>query len=66
LKVKLQIEFEVDDTDDESVAKSAASQAAYDYLTFCTVSGANTDTDEVRVNVDGHGKFTVRLGENHE
>lgn len=66
MKVKILIEFEVDDTDEESVAKSAASMAAYDFLSFCTVSGVNTDTDEVQVHVDGHGEFTVRLGEDHE
>ena len=65
MKTKILIEFDVD-TDEESVAKSAASLAAYDYLTFCTVSGVNTDTAEVEVHVDGHGDVTVRLGEDHE
>ena len=65
MKVKILIEFDVD-TDEEGVAKAAASQAAYDYLTFCTVSGVNTDTDEVTVHVDGYGECTVRLGEDHE
>ena len=65
MKTKILIEFDVD-TDDEHIAKAAASQAAYDYLTFCTVSGVNTDTDEVEVHVDGHGNALVRLGEDHE
>ena len=66
MKVKILIEFEVADAEDESVAKSAASMAAYDFLTFCTVSGVNTDTEEVEVHVDGHGEYTVRLGTEHE
>ena len=65
MKTKILIEFDVD-TDDESVAKSAASEAAYHYLTFCTVSGYNDDTDEVTVYVDGHGDVDVRIGEDHE
>lgn len=66
MKVKILIEFDVPDTDDEDVAKSAASMAAYDYLSFCTISGVNTDTDEVEVHVDGHGDCKVRLGDDHD
>ncbi len=66
MKTKILVEFDVPDTDDEFVAKSAASQAAYHFLTFCTVSGVNTDTDEVDVSVDGFGDCIVRLGEDHE
>ena len=71
MKVKLLVEFDVkpvvdEDGFDERVAKSAASQAAYDFLTFCTVSGINTDTDEVTVHVEGFGECKVRLGEDHE
>ncbi|KKM22710.1 hypothetical protein LCGC14_1622510 [marine sediment metagenome] len=71
MKVKLQVEFDVEpkyDADgfDENVARAAASQAVYDYLTFCTVSGENTDTDAVRVHVDGFGPCVVRRGEDHE
>jgi hypothetical protein len=64
MKVKIPVEFEVD-TDDEEVAKTAAATAAWDYLSFCEVSGESTDTDEVTVNVDGHGKMTVRMGVEH-
>ena len=65
MKTKILIEFDVD-TDDEDVAKGAASQAAYDYLSFCEVAGVRTDTDEVTVHVDGHGDVDVRLGDDHE
>ena len=34
MKVKLLIEFEVEDVDDENIARSVASMAAYDYLVF--------------------------------
>ena len=74
MKVKILVEFEVESLEDEEecgplteqVAKGAASQAAFDFLSFCTVSGVNTDTDEVEVHVDGHGKCTVKLGEDHD
>ena len=59
------IEFEVN-TDDEDIAKAAASMAAYNYLTFCEISGENTDTESVEVHVDGAGKFEVELGDDHE
>ena len=65
MKVKILVEFEVDDTDDEVVAMSAASMAAYDYLSFCTATGVNAGKDECEVHVDGHGNFVVRLGEDH-
>ena len=64
--VKILIEFDVD-TDDENVAKAAASVAAWDFLTFCTVSGHNSDTEEVEVQVDGEAeKISVRLGITHD
>lgn len=70
MKTKILIEFDVeaDDQDgfDENVAKAAASVAAYEFLTFCLVSGVNTDTDEVEVHVDGFGPCRVRLGNDHE
>jgi hypothetical protein len=66
MKVKILVEFEVDDTDDENVAKSAASMAAYHYLAFCDAIGVNRGQDECEVHVDGHGEFTVRIGEDHE
>ena len=65
MRVKILVEFEVD-TDDVGEAKAAASMAAYDYLTFCTISGVNSDTKEVTVHVDGCGDRIVRLGEDHE
>lgn len=65
MKVKIGVEFDVD-TDEENVAKAAASLAAYNYLTFCEVSGVRTDVDEVTVYVDGYGDVTVRLGEDHD
>lgn len=66
MKVKILVEFEVDGTDDEDVAKSAASMAAHHFLSFCTISGVNSDTDEVEVHVDGHGDFKVRIGTDHD
>ena len=65
MRTRILIEFDVD-TDDEDVARSAASLAAYNFLSFCTISGVNSDTDMVTVHVDGHGEVDVRLGEDHE
>jgi hypothetical protein len=74
MKVKILIEFDVENKEpeagedefNEQIAKCAASMAAYDFLSFCTVSGVNTDTDEVEVHVDGYGKCKVRLGQDHD
>ena len=66
MKVKILVEFEVEDCDDENVAKSAASQAAWDYLAFCSVTDVNPGRDDCEVHVDGHGEFTVLIGEDHE
>lgn len=72
MKVKLLVLVEFDvagaegDELTEDQAKEAASQAIFDYLTFRTISGANTDTKEVEVHVDGYGTCLVRLGEDHE
>lgn len=72
MKIKILVEFDVeplDDPDDEfceQYARSAASQAVYDFLTFCTVSGVNTDTDSVEVHAEGFGDCRVKLGEDHE
>lgn len=71
MKVTIPVTFEVEpvealeegETFSENTAKDAASQAAFDYLSFCTVSGVNTDTDEVTVHVDGFGECTVRLAQ---
>ena len=46
---------------DENAARNAAEQATIDFLTFCTVSGVNTDTDEVEVHAEGFGTCKVRL-----
>lgn len=65
MKVSIQVAFEVESDEgglDEIIARSAAEQASFDFLSFCTVSGVNTDTDEVEVHVDGFGKCRVRLG----
>lgn len=66
MKVKLSVEFEVPDTEDENVAKSAASQAVYDYLAFCMAIDTNPGREKCRVHVDGHGDFDVFIGEDHE
>jgi hypothetical protein len=74
LKVKILIEFDVEPLEEdlgegefnEQIAKGAASMAAFNFLTFCTVSGVNTDTDAVEVHVDGFGRCMVKLGEDHE
>lgn len=69
MRVKIPVEFEVetDEADfEERHAKDAAAQAAFDYLSFCTVSGVNTDTDEVEVHVDGFGKCKVRLAKSED
>lgn len=65
MKVKILCEFDVPDADDEDVAKSAASVAAYEYLSFCTATGVTRGTDECTVHVDGHGKLKVRIGIDH-
>jgi hypothetical protein len=65
MKVTIPVSFEVETGEDdeltEQVAKSAAGQASFDFLSFCTVSGVNTDTEEVEVHVDGFGKCKVKL-----
>lgn len=69
MKVKIQIEFEVegfDDELDEQQAKSAASLAAYDYLSFCTATGVNAGTEECKVHVDGYGECLVTIGADHD
>ena len=69
MKVKILVEFDVEGDGEgfnEGVAKAAASLSAYNFLTFCKVSGRNTDVDEVEVHVDGYGECKVRLGEDHE
>lgn len=72
--MKVKIEFEVTtDLDEEAHgeltearAKSAASEAAYQYLAFVKVAGYTSAADEVEVHVDGFGACTVKLGEDHE
>ena len=74
MKVTIPVSFEIEsaEPDDgeteltEQVAKDAAAQAAFDFLSFCTVSGVNTDTDEVEVHVDGFGKCNVKLGKSED
>jgi len=74
MKVKLLIEFEVTtdlDEDEhgeltENRAKSAASEAAYQYLAFVKIAGHTSAADDVEVHVDGFGDCTVKLGEDHE
>jgi hypothetical protein len=74
MKVKIGIEFEVStdlDEDEygeltENRAKSAASQAAYDYLSFVKISGFSSDAESVEVDVDGFGECKVQLGEDHD
>jgi hypothetical protein len=65
MKVKIGIEFEVD-TEDEDLAKSAASVAAWEYLSFCKNTGYSTGVEEVTVHVDGHGNIDVKIGEDHD
>lgn len=62
--VRIPVEFEVNSEEeglDKQTAESAAEQAAFDYLSLVEISGYSTDTDEVEVHVDGHGKCQVRL-----
>jgi hypothetical protein len=72
MKVKILIAFDVEPVDDpdndftENHAKSAASQAAYDYLSFTKVSGHSTDCDSVEVFADGFGPCNVSIGEDHD
>lgn len=74
MKVKILIEFEVESLEDEAefgelteeTAKVAAGQAAFDYLSFVRISGHTSSCDEVEVHVDGFGKCSVKIGEDHE
>jgi len=66
MKVKILVEFEVPKAEDENVAKSAASMAAYEYLAFCSAIDVNRGREECEVHVDGYGKYKVRIGEDHE
>jgi len=66
MRVKILCEFEVPGTDDERVARSAASLAAYEYLSFCTVEDVNPGREECSVHVDGVGEFVVRIGQDHD
>lgn len=66
MKVQVQVTFEVSSEEEglnELVAKAAAEQAAFDYLSLVTVSGVNTDTDEVFVHVDGFGECMVSIAD---
>ena len=72
MKVKIAIEFEVeavgDDEDEltENIAKSAASVAAYDYLSLVRISGYTSDESSVEVHAEGFGKCKVSIGQDHE
>ena len=73
MKVRILIEFDVESMsseDDnpltEDHAKSAASQAAYDYLALVKVSGYTSEAESVEVHADGFGRCRVKLGEEHE
>lgn len=66
MKVKILCEFEVPDAESERDAKSAASQAAYDFLSFCEATGVSAGKEEVTVHVDGVGELAVRIGTDHE
>jgi len=64
MKVQIMVAFEVSSDEgelDEKTAKAAAEQAAFDFLSLVTVSGVNTDTEEVTVHVDGFGDCTVSI-----
>lgn len=67
MKVKILVEFDVPETDDENIAKSAASMAAHNFLAIDGGEYAEACT----VHVDGHsedetGEYLVRLGDDHE
>jgi len=67
MKVKILCEFDVtsDEEDlDENAAKSAASLAAYDFLSL--VEFGDRVTPAVTVHVDGFGECEVSIGEDHE
>jgi hypothetical protein len=65
MKVKILVEFDVEGTDDEKVAKTAAATAAWDYLCFCTAAGVTAGYEECSVHVDGHGEMSVKMGVEH-
>ena len=74
MKVKILVEFDVTSNEDpdecgeltEAVAKGAASQAAWDYLAFVKIAGYSSSAEKASVNVDGFGKCSVAIGEDHE
>lgn len=65
--VSIEIEFEVEPIDieedefDDSVAERAADYAAFHYLSLVKISGYNTDSKSVEVDVGGFGKCKVSL-----
>ena len=64
MRVEIPVAFEVESREvelDECEAETAAALAAYDFLSFCKISGYSTDSDSVEVHVDGIGKCTVKL-----
>lgn len=63
MKIKIQVEFEVN-TDNENIALGAASMAAWNHL--CLSMWGQALADEVVVFVDGFGEFTVKMGEDHD
>ena len=71
MKVRIRVEFEVEPVDDHEgfdvkVARGAASQAAYDFLSLSDDTGYAGDTESVEVHVDGFGKCRVSIGEEHD
>ncbi|MCZ6868058.1 MAG: hypothetical protein O7G84_00980 [Gammaproteobacteria bacterium] len=66
MKVKILVEFNVPGTDDESVARGAASMAAHEWLTVCEIGGGSMRIDKCTVHVDGHGEFEVMVGDDHD
>lgn len=66
MKVKILVEFEVTAGAEVtgSVAKSAASMAAWDNL--CLTRNGIGVHDSVTVHVDGYGECEVKIGEEHE
>lgn len=64
MKVRILVEFVVEGTDDEVVAKSAASLAAWNNLVL-TENGQDV-VERVAQHVDGHGEYEVLVSDDHE
>lgn len=67
MKITIPIEFEITPVESEDIeeadATAAAENAAFNYLSLVEISGYSSDSESVRVHVDGFGECDVSLTE---